>query len=382
MNYAAFRVEDLILDESFQNYCLAKNKDDLDFWSQWIKENPGKSIMVDQAKELYLSLIGNHSAEQFESDKKNFELIVEKHLSNDSRDEATIVQPYFVEKPVGRNRWLYGAAVAATIAGILFFATRKYDAPLQIPRQEAQLKYNSTEVSKPGERKSIQLPDGSKVMLNAGSTINIAKDFNASSRELTLVGEAFFDVAHDTEKPFIIHTSAMDIKVLGTIFNVRAYPGDKTSETSLLKGAVEVTVRNKEKKKIFLHPNEKIILPNNVNENGNQEEPAKNTAAASSTNVHYEITGLTYNKTDSTLTEVSWTENRLAFSDDTFETIAAELERWYNITISITDDKVKQYRFTATFDQKNIEQVLQALQLSRYFKYSIAANNNIIISKN
>ncbi|HEX5027024.1 MAG TPA: FecR domain-containing protein [Agriterribacter sp.] len=380
MNYTAFGIEDLILDESFQNYCLAANEEDLAFWTQWIKQNPGKSAMVNQAKALYLSLIGNHSAEQFLADKKDFERIVEKHLSNEPQEEAIIVQPDFSEKPVGKKVWIYAAAIAATVAGILFFATRNDDTPIQNHPQEAQLKYNSTEVSKPGERKSIQLPDGSKVMLNAGSTINIAKDFNTASRELTLVGEAFFDVAHDAGRPFIIHTSTMDIKVLGTIFNVRAYPGDKTSETSLLKGSVEVTVRNKEKKKIFLHPNEKIILPNNVD--GDPEKQNKKIFDKLAANDHFKITGLTYNKTDSTLTEVSWTENRLAFSDNSFETIAAELERWYNITISFTDEKVKQYRFTATFDQKNIEQVLQALQLSRYFKYTIAANNNIIISKN
>src|SRR5690606_22571909 len=126
----------------------------------------------------------------------------------------------------------------------VFFAAPEYDAPFEKHGQEAQLKYNSTEVSKPGERKSIQLPDGTKVMLNAGSTIHIAADFNATSRQLTLVGEAFFDVVHNAEKPFIIHTGAMDIKVLGTVFNVRAYPGDKTSETSLLKGSVEVTLKN------------------------------------------------------------------------------------------------------------------------------------------
>jgi ferric-dicitrate binding protein FerR (iron transport regulator) len=171
----------------------------------------------------------------------------------------------------------------------------------------------------------------------------------------------------------------MDIKVLGTVFNVRAYPGDKTSETSLLKGSVEVTVRNKEKKKIYLHPNEKIILPNIAN-----VPPVKNNKVTDKPAAieNFKITGLTYNKTDSTLTEVSWTENRLAFNDNSFETIAAELERWYNITISFTDEEVKQYRFTATFNQKNIEQVLQALQLSRYFNYTIAENNNIIISKN
>lgn len=377
MNYTVFEAEDFILDESFQNYCLGTQEEDVIFWEEWIKKNQHKSATVNQAKDLYLSFIGSHSAEIFAADRKAFQLIAEQHFSKETA-EPIIIQPDFRKPDTAGKMWLYATAIAAAVAGILFLATRKYEAPFENHKQEAQLKYNSTEVSKAGERKSIQLPDGSKVMLNAGSTIHIAEDFNSSSRELTLVGEAFFDVVRDTGRPFIIHTSAMDIKVLGTVFNVRAYPGDKTSETSLLKGSVEVTVRNKEKKKIYLHPNEKIILPNIADVPSVKNSKVADKATATE---NFKITGLTYNKTDSTLTEVSWTENRLAFNDNSFETIAAELERWYNITISFTGEKVKQYRFTATFDQKNIEQVLQALQLSRYFKYTIAENNNIIISK-
>ncbi|HRN56946.1 MAG TPA: DUF4974 domain-containing protein [Agriterribacter sp.] len=377
MNYTAFEAEDFILDESFQNYCLGIHEEDVIFWQEWIKKNQHKSATVKQAKDLYLSFIGNHTAETFAADRKAFHLIAEEQFSNETTAAVTI-QPDFVEPPAAGRRWLYATAVAAAFAGILFLTTRKHDAPLENQRQEAQLKYNSTEVSKSGERKSIQLPDGTKVMLNAGSTIHIAEGFNTGSRELTLIGEAFFDVVHNTEKPFIIHTSAMDIKVLGTVFNVRAYPGDKTSETSLLKGSVEVTLKNNKKEKIYLHPNEKIILPNIAGVPVAENKKLKDKAAATG---NFKITGLTYNTTDSTLTEVSWTENRLAFNDNSFETIAAELGRWYNITISFTDEKVKQYRFTATFDQKNIEQVLQALQLSRYFKYSIAENNNILISQ-
>ena len=81
-------------------------------------------------------------------------------------------------------------------------------------------------------------------MLNAGSTLTMAKDFNEQSREVTLEGEAFFDVSHNPGKPFIIHTTSMNVRVLGTVFNVKAYPADKLAETSLLKGSVEITLKN------------------------------------------------------------------------------------------------------------------------------------------
>src|SRR5690606_40088 len=94
--------------------------------------------------------------------------------------------------------------------------------------QSVGLQHNLVEKSSVGERKSFQLPDGSKVMLNSASTIQVSKNFNETTRELTLSGEAFFDVASNPEKPFIIHTASMDVKVLGTIFNVKAYDEETT----------------------------------------------------------------------------------------------------------------------------------------------------------
>ena len=214
-------------------------------------------------------------------------------------------------------------------------------------------------------------------MLNAGSTLTMAKDFNEKSREVTLEGEAFFDVSHNPGKPFIIHTSAMNVRVLGTVFNVKAYPADKTSETSLLKGSVEITLKNDIKKKIILRPNEKIVLPNVMAEKFQAENVT--TKQITAIPVDYTIAGLTY--IDSTVKEVSWTENRLAFTDNSFEEIAPELERWYNVSIDIEDEAVKEFRFTATFDQKNIIQILDVLQLTRPFEYSVEQNNQIIIRK-
>ncbi|MBN8857924.1 MAG: DUF4974 domain-containing protein [Sphingobacteriales bacterium] len=374
MKYTDFEMEDFVLDKSFQNYCLEKTPEDVAFWQNWITEHPGKSETIRQAREIYIALNGNHTAAQFVADREAFAIIAEKHLSMAIPDTAgDFIQP---AKSTLVRRLVWYSSIAAAVIIIAFFVSRLEN---HIPATSAsnhQLTYNVTETSREGERKSFRLPDGSKVMLNAGSTMQIDENFNTKTRELSLEGEAFFDVAHDASRPFIIHTNKMDIKVLGTIFNVRAYPGDKTTETSLIKGSVEITLREKAIRKILLRPNEKIVLPN-------LSDPAntKNTETRGNNEQDFKITGLTYNKNEDIVTEVSWTQNRLAFSNCSFETIAKDLERWYNVTIRFTNEEVEQYRFTATFDQKNIEQVLKALQLSRYFKYTITEGNNIIISK-
>jgi transmembrane sensor len=116
--------------------------------------------------------------------------------------------------------------------------------------------------TKKGSKSHIVLPDGTNVWLNADSKIIYPGNFQGETREVSLVGEAFFDVVKNVNKPFIIHTGTMDVKVLGTAFNVRSYPGEMTTEASLLRGLIEVTLNGTEKKKILLKPNEKLTVLN------------------------------------------------------------------------------------------------------------------------
>jgi transmembrane sensor len=370
MQYTDYAVEDFLLDASFRNYCLGSPSKDVTFWENWVAANPHRFDDIMQAKEMFFLLNGDIRPEQLRQDRQLFKESFEAHLGSEYQPETQHSTPGTGFR--FKKLFIYVTLAAAVLAGI-FILPKVMVKPSPAP---APLQYEFTQASRAGERKSFQLPDGSKVMLNAGSTLTMAQDFNTSSREITLEGEAFFDVSHNPGKPFIIHTTTMNVKVLGTVFNVKAYPADKTAETSLLKGSVEITLKNDAKKKIILRPNEKIVLPNVVTEKP-AEPKTKNPKPK--THVDYTIAALTY--IDSAVKEVSWTENRLAFTENSFEEIAPVLERWYNVTITIEDEAVKQYEFTATFDQKNIIEILNYLQMTRQFDYIIEKNNQIIIRK-
>ncbi|MEO7048586.1 MAG: FecR family protein, partial [Ferruginibacter sp.] len=116
--------------------------------------------------------------------------------------------------------------------------------------------------TKPGSKSQVTLPDGTVVILNADSKLTYPDNFLGDTREVSLEGEAFFKVAHNKKKPFIIHSKAMDIKVLGTVFNVKAYPQESTSEATLISGSIEVTLTNHSNEKIMLKPSEKITVSN------------------------------------------------------------------------------------------------------------------------
>jgi len=208
-----------------------------------------------------------------------------------------------------------------------------------------------------GVRKVIHLPDGTTVWLNADSRLVYDQHMNVrETRTVKLTGEAFFDVAPDKDRPFIIHTSQISVRVLGTSFNVNAYPNGGRCETTLLSGSIELSVNNRPQQKIILKPSEKFALVD-----GGAIENIKPIAIG---NHNY-------------LKETSWKDNRLVFDSETFHQLKTRLERWYNVHIEIQGEKIANYRFTGIFTTETIDQALTAMKLIKPFNYNI--NNHEII---
>ncbi|MCZ4223359.1 FecR family protein [Pedobacter rhodius] len=214
----------------------------------------------------------------------------------------------------------------------------------------------------------IQLSDGTKVLLNSGSKITYKKSFGANQREVFLTGEAFFDVTKDARHPFLVTTPFIRIKVLGTRFNVRAYPDDKITETTLLSGRIDLTVLKKPEKEFIVRPMEKILVKN---------ENSKETVVTPSTDDIALITLRTVHSVANQKIplEVQWTENILAFDEENLMDLAKRMERRYNVSISIESLALRQNKFTGQFKNETIEQALSELQSASYFHYKITKNH-------
>src|SRR4030095_4142172 len=187
-------------------------------------------------------------------------------------------------------------------------------------------------VAQNGSRTTTILPDGSKVWINAGSRIVYEPNFNTKQREVILYGEAYFDVVKEPARPFIVHAGSIHIRVLGTVFNVKSYPDDKTIETTLLKGLVQITTANPQEGAIYLHPNQKIILPQSTAGEAKQQSSRVNERPGVIAKARG-ITDLDSNLKENQLMETAWVYNRLEFRGDNFIELAKKLERWYNIII-------------------------------------------------
>jgi transmembrane sensor len=229
--------------------------------------------------------------------------------------------------------------------------------------------------AKNGNRNQMILPDGSKVWLNAGSELFYENDFKGNTREVRLKGEAFFDVKKNPDRPFIVHANNIDIKVLGTAFNVKAYQDDENVETTLYRGLVNVSKSDDNSfQPILLYPNQKLILPRAIH---SKIETVK--VAAASVKNSIIIKQIDSTKAEPLRIETAWIYNRLEFRGDDFATLASKLERWYNVKINFGDTQVQKLNFNGSFEKETVEQALKALKTANSFNYKMN-NNEILIS--
>ncbi len=224
----------------------------------------------------------------------------------------------------------------------------------------------------PSRSKSrITLSDGSVVTLNSETVLKYPVSFEGPTREVYLNGEAFFDVAKDHKHPFIVHAGKMSIKVLGTAFNVKSYSNDKQSETTLIRGAIEVTLADRPSDVIILKPHDKLVLKSTTFKKYSRNKHLT-VAIPDSVNTNYALTNLTYLKSnDTTIVETSWVNNRLVFKDESFDVLANQMERWYGVKIKFKNSEVKDYRFTGVFEKESVTQALDALEMIDIFSYKL-----------
>jgi transmembrane sensor len=238
-------------------------------------------------------------------------------------------------------------------------------------------------VARPGVRTRLLLPDGTQVWLNSNSKLKYSADFNTSSREVDLEGEAYFDVVRDVQRPFIVHASAIDVKVLGTAFTIKSYPQDETIEATLLKGAIEIWGRdNPNAPRIILKPDEKVVLDKHLLRS-KAATPAHIAGTVSPPPVRPDISvnPIPANIPDSEKVETAWLYNRLVFNGDTFKELAEKMERWYNVKIIFRDEDLYKYRFAGAFANESVQDALSALELTAPFTYKISGDEIEIYKK-
>lgn len=216
-----------------------------------------------------------------------------------------------------------------------------------------ELVYNTLSLPK-GKTFRIMLSDGTAVNMNAGSSLRYPVNFRSNeSRRVFLTGEAYFDVAKDKERPFIVSSGNLEVEVLGTEFNVSSYSEDAHIEVVLVEGAVNLNTKGElEENPIELSPGQR----------GSYSRDSKN--------IHID--------TVNTNMYTSWMQGHLVFRELTFDQILTKLERHYNIEILNTNTELGKVVFNASFNEVKIEEVLSFFNDTHEIEYEIK-NNTVII---
>lgn len=220
-----------------------------------------------------------------------------------------------------------------------------------------------------GKITKLTLSDGTKVWLNMGSHLEYPEVFGKTSREVTIEGEAFFDVAKDAHAPFLVHAGHLTVHVLGTSFNVKAYPEDKDIETTLISGRVKVRLNDEPDKEITLFPYEKLTVVKRVLE----KEMTAQTRSVSN-ELRYKVQALPAS-TDSVFAETAWINNKLIISNQSFDHVAKLLERKYDVQFYFKGKNWSEERLSGVFEKEDIRQVLEILKMTTQFSFKIEGNS-------
>lgn len=232
-----------------------------------------------------------------------------------------------------------------------------------------------------GSKGRVVLPDGTKVWLNAGSKLSYNENYNLASREVKLIGEAYFDVKTNPSKPFTVKAGKLAIKALGTSFNVKAYPEDPDITTTLIKGSVIIEGKDAQNKnfKINLRPNQSVsFVKNNKDEllaSENQGSTADNRLLSNEKRI--EGKPLINNRIKVEL-YTSWKDENWVIEKQPLGELVKDLERRYNISIEFTSETLKKYRFSGIIQNETIEQLMDIMHKAMPVKYSIERGRVIL----
>lgn len=241
-----------------------------------------------------------------------------------------------------------------------------------------------------GVRSQFELPDGTRGSLNNGSRLKYPVKFYGDTRNVELVGEAFFDVSHDKNRPFVINTDGLDIKVLGTRLNVYSYPGEGYQEFTLESGTIEL-IKKENNRRISIgkmKPGQHVVYRFEEGKvNLDSEKPDKESISINKVTRKEELEELliemkpgqsaVYNmkegeldiKLDDADHYSAWKDGKLVLRNDPMPNVLKRIERWYNVQFNIMDESINEYTYWATFEEETLDQVLKLLTLSGPFKF-------------
>lgn len=339
----------------------------------WLGEDKGNIDFFKQSESVWNALEILKPGNEYDADKA-FEKFKEK--INEKLNETRRSGIYRTIDKIIRI-----AAILVIVTGISYLILNNQDKSDW--KSVAFSDLSTCEVTAPrGSKSQLLLTDGTKVWLNSDSRISCSNELNGEAREVYLEGEGYFEVARVPGSPFIVNTSDLRIRALGTSFNVKSYPEEEIIEATLVEGKIEVESKlSRERvRSVSLEPNQKAVFYKST-ESIQKENAVKEDAKTGIPSTKIISKQFVLNeKVDASLA-ISWKNNVLYFEDEMFQDLAVKLERRFDVNIHFLDQNIRELHFSGKFKDIIFEQVLAALQFASPFYYRIK-DKDIYISEN
>lgn len=348
-------VEDFVLNPDFRDWISNPTPSSNIFWEKWLKEHPEKRKNFEAAIRV-LQLMGRVN---YIPDPKYSRKIwedIESGIKGTEKPEREAI-PLNIQSVVkkGKNKpksgrlgfWVsFAASVLILITCSYYFVPDYF-----INKSETDSITTIMKSNPKGQKSTIMLPDGTKVMLNSESTLTYTNKYNEKERRIRLKGEAFFEVAKNPEKPFIVETNHLRTIALGTSFNIDAFNAD-TEEVTLVQGKVKIESSDEGSLQDFLNPGEMVVF--------DREKGIEKTIVYS-------------------FDHLGWKDGVIVFQDTPLKQAVAELEQWYGVEIELRGfPQDYDMNCTGSFDNDNLENVLSSLSYTMSFEFEIIEKKAVL----
>jgi ferric-dicitrate binding protein FerR (iron transport regulator) len=340
------------------------SKSDKEYLVQWINKNPGSVKELNELRQMWnlAGISDKIDSKLADNEWQQFLQKIEKGKSIRLKLQPT----FMVWLPRMAAIFILGAIISAAVTYSVFNSAN------------SDLVYQ--EINTPaGAKSKVTLPDGSTVWLNAESNMRYSNKFGKKDREIFLTGEAFFEVAKNKSKVFVVQAADLSIKAYGTAFNVKSYPEENTVEATLIEGSIGVkrSGLNKDNKdEVMLEPNQRVVYYKSavkkVNEKTTEIEPG--TEPVNSEKREKQLTYMISKGIDP-VQFTSWKEGTLSITSENLADLAIKLERKYDVKIQFENDALKKIKFSGSLKDETVEQVIEAIGIAAHIDYEIDERN-------
>ncbi|HSB94383.1 MAG TPA: FecR domain-containing protein [Flavitalea sp.] len=345
-SYEDFELEDLIANESFLNYHLGKTCEDQIFWEEWIAKHPAKADLVEAARGMINAFMFRLDDAVYQEELQKLKAKTAPGNSRINRKQSLIRFPYKHDEKGKVSRIIVGRYLIIPVLVIVALGAYLYFNSVTGKVQTAIISENSGL-----EPMTLILSDSTKVVLTSGSRLEYQRQFDDKERNVSLVGEGFFQVTKDASRPFRVLSKGLTATVLGTEFNVKSTFGDSLVLVELISGRVKVEAENVTGA-IVLNPNERAVY------------------ARSKGNIYKE-------KWNKALPAAAIKISYLAFDKDSFEEVARKMNEAFGITLINNSSNIK-WSFTGEFSDISARDIIENICLLKHLSYEIKGDTIVL----